>query len=66
VILIERRTCELVTCPTILAGPEDPDLCQDCVAAFERQGIATSVVAVVADLDHVDEQLTLDLEETAA
>jgi hypothetical protein len=47
--------CDDKSCPTVLAGPTDPGLCEDCAGAFEQQGVATS-----------DEQLTLGDEETAA
>ena len=47
--------CDDEACPTVLGGPTAPDLCEDCAAAFEQQGVAAS-----------NEQLTLDDEEAAA
>lgn len=52
--LLRDVPCTDESCPTALGGPTDPDLCADCAAAFERQGIATS-----------NEQLTVDDEEAA-
>ena len=33
--------CDDEGCPTVLAEPSDPDLCEDCRGLFERLGIAT-------------------------
>ena len=52
--LLRAVPCDSESCSTVLAGPTDPDLCEDCAAAFEQQGVATS-----------NEQLTLDDEEAA-
>jgi hypothetical protein len=48
---IERALppCEGEPCPSVLAGPAHPDLCESCRAAFMRAGIVA-----------VGEQLTLD------
>ena len=40
--LLRTVPCDDPECPTVLAGPADPDLCEDCASAFEAQGIATS------------------------
>ena len=50
--LLRDVPCDDEACPTVLGGPTDPDLCEDCAAAFEQQGIATS-----------NEQLSLGVEE---
>jgi hypothetical protein len=47
--------CDDEGCPTVLAGPADPDLCDDCAEAFEQQGIPTS-----------NEQLSIEDEGEAA
>jgi hypothetical protein len=33
--------CDSPDCPTVLAGPDDLRLCEDCSSMFEQQGIAT-------------------------
>jgi hypothetical protein len=53
-VLIEFRSipCDDERCPTVLGGPAEPNLCEDCREQFERLGIATS-----------DEQLELASDE---
>ncbi len=52
--LLRDIPCSDPDCGTILGWPDEP-LCEDCLGAFDKQGIATE-----------DEQLTLDVEEEAA
>jgi hypothetical protein len=34
--------CDDPECPTILGGPTDPDLCDDCASLFEKAGVSTT------------------------
>jgi hypothetical protein len=48
--------CDDEACPTVLGGPTNPDLCEDCAGAFEQQGIATSDQQLeIADIQSEDE-----------
>jgi hypothetical protein len=47
--------CDDPDCGTVLAGPADESLCDDCASMFEQQGIPTA-----------DEQLELTSDEEQA
>jgi hypothetical protein len=50
--LLRAIPCDDEECPTVLGGPANPDLCDDCADAFHAQGVATA-----------DQQLELTSEE---
>jgi hypothetical protein len=65
-VILEFRSipCADEGCPTVLAGPTHPDLCEDCAGAFEQQGFATALTpAPHAASAGVNEQLALEVED---